>query len=98
MTRICGLLFCIPFVTQIDPEQFGLIHAPRRKEADRQRIQRELNTEVRENGLNAVRDAVVELVPRLQQAGPFQSRIIAGRVHLRLAVFLRLVIWRVARS
>ena len=30
------LFFGIPFVAEIDPEQLGLIHAPRRKEADRQ--------------------------------------------------------------
>ena len=68
-----GLFFRIPFVTEIDPEQFGFIHAPRRKEADRQRVQCELNTKVGENRLYAVGDAIVKLFPGFEQTGPFES-------------------------
>src|SRR4029453_14098980 len=37
--------------TKVDPEQFGLIDAFRRKEANGERIQRELNAHVGEDGL-----------------------------------------------
>ncbi len=84
------LFLAVALVAEIDPEQLGLIHAARREETDRERVQRELDTEVRKDGLDAVGDAVVELVPRLQQPGPGQRRVVAGGMHFRVPVLLGL--------